>query len=109
MGIERRIERKIGEDVTGPVPRDFCFRLHPEKATFTNDAAFFSSPSYFQGIIENRIFPRIATFTRRKISFQFLIYRLYGNEWFFTVDFLQTLGIDIPKVSSLYTSLCSTF
>lgn len=88
-GIERRIEP--GSLATS------VFVFHPE-ATFTNDAA---SSWYFQGIIENRIFPRIAVLLRGKMD----IVRIFNIAY--TEDFSLWISLQLRGLISLYGSLCS--
>lgn len=81
-GIERRIEP--GSLATS------VFVFHPE-ATFTNDAA---SSWYFQGIIENRIFPRIAVLLRGKMD----IVRIFNIAY--TEDFSLWISIQFQGLIS---------
>lgn len=79
-GIERRIEP--GSLATS------VFVFHPE-ATFTNDAA---SSWYFQGIIENRIFPRIAVLLRGKMDIVRIFNIAYTEDFSFWIS-LQLRGL----------------
>lgn len=81
-GIERRIE--LGSLATS------VFVFHPE-ATFTNDAA---SSWYFQGIIENRIFPRIAVLLRGKMD----IVRIFNIAY--TEDFSLWISLQLRGLIS---------
>lgn len=74
-GIERRIEP--GSLATS------VFVFHPE-ATFTNDAA---SSWYFQGIIENRIFPRIAVLLRGKMDIVRIFNIAYTEDFSLWISF----------------------